>query len=157
VVAEGIVAAGRYLAPISGRMAPSRAWARIAGALGPDMPVVTLLLHVVMVSFLVLAARHGGTPGFAAASLSTLTLPAIWRRLNGTGRESARRRAELVTVQGELDRRQRLATIGQTAATVFHQVGRHHGAIGMYAHLLGRADAPEPDVVREHAARILTS
>ena len=38
VVAEGTVAAGRYLAPISGRMAPARTWTRIAEALGPDMP-----------------------------------------------------------------------------------------------------------------------
>jgi phosphoglycerate-specific signal transduction histidine kinase len=60
-------------------------------------------------------------------------------------------------VQGELDRRQRLATIGQTAATVFHQVGRHHGAIGMYAHLVGRSATIDRQVVREHATRILTS
>jgi len=157
LVAESVVVAGRHLAPISGRMAPSRAWGRIAGALGPDMPVVTLLLHVVMVSFLVLAARHGGTPGFATASLSTLTLHAILKRLNDTRLESERRREELASMQGELDRRQRLATIGQTAATVFHQVGRHHGAIGMYAHLLDRTVAPEPAGVRAHAARILTS
>ena len=157
VVAEGIVAAGRYLAPISGRMAPARAWMRIAEALGPDMPVVTLLLHLVMVSFLVLAAQHGGTAGFATASLSTLTLHAILKRLNDTRILSERRHEELVTMQGELDRRQHLATIGQTAATVFHQVGRHHGAIGMYAHLLGRSVPAERHVVRAHAARILTS
>src|SRR5262249_60218510 len=63
----------------------------------------------------------------------------------------------LVPLQGELDGRQRLATIGQTAATVFHQVGRHHGAIGMYAHLLAHSDAADRRIVREHAARILTS
>jgi signal transduction histidine kinase len=157
LVAETVVTAGRYLAPIPGRMAPSRTWARIAQALGPDMPVVTLLLHVVMVSFLVLAAQHGGTPGFATASLSTLTLHAILKRLNDTRLESERRREELVAMQSELDRRQHLATIGQTAATVFHQVGRHHGAIGMYAHLLTRSSATDRAVVREHAARILTS
>src|SRR5262249_48670346 len=157
LVAEAVVAMARHVVPLSGRMSPSRAWARIAEALGPDMPVVTLLLHVVMVSFLVLAARHGGTAGFAIASLSTLTLHVILKRLNDTRLESERRREELVAMQGELDRRQRLATIGQTAATVFHQVGRHHGAIGMYAHLLARSDAADRRVVREHAARILTS
>jgi signal transduction histidine kinase len=157
LVAESTVAVGRQFVPISERMAPSRSWARIANALGPDMPVVTLLLHVVMVSFLVLAAQHGGTPGFAIASLSTLTLHAILKRLNDTRLESERRREELVAVQGELDRRQRLATIGQTAATVFHQVGRHHGAIGMYAHLVGRSATIDRQVVREHATRILTS
>jgi hypothetical protein len=68
LVAESTVAVGRQFVPISERMAPSRSWARIANALGPDMPVVTLLLHVVMVSFLVLAAQHGGTPGFAIAA-----------------------------------------------------------------------------------------
>jgi signal transduction histidine kinase len=129
---------------------------RIAEALGPDMPVVTLLLHLVMVSFLVLAAQHR-TAGFATASLSTLTLHAILKRLNDTRILSERRHEELVAMQGELDRRQHLATIGQTAATVFHQVGRHHGAIGMYAHLLGRSVPAERHVVRAHAARILTS
>jgi len=157
LVAETVVATARHAAPLSGRMSPSRAWARIAEALGPDMPVVTLLLHVVMVSFLVLAAQQGGTAGFAIASLSTLTLHTILKRLNDTRLESERRREELVAMQGELDRRQHLATIGQTAATVFHQVGRHHGAIGMYAHLLARSDAADRGIVREHAARILTS
>jgi signal transduction histidine kinase len=157
LVAEAVVAAGRHVMPISGRMAPSRAGARIAEALGPDMPLVTLLLHVVMVCLLVLAARHGGMPAFAVASLWTLTLHAILKRLNDTRLESERRREELVTMQSELDRGQRLAMIGQTAATVFHQVGRHHGAIGMYAHLLNRSASPDARVVREHAARISTS
>src|SRR5262249_54592052 len=91
LVAEAVVAARRYVRPISGRMAPSRAGARIAEALGPDMPVVTLLLHVVMVCLLVLAARHGGMPAFAVASLWTLTLHAILKRLNDTRLESERR------------------------------------------------------------------
>jgi hypothetical protein len=121
------------------------------------MPRATVLLHIVMVGFLLLAARAGGPVGFAAASLATLTLHAILKRLSDTRLESERRRAELLATQEELDRRRRLATIGQTAATVFHQVGRHHGAIGMYAHLLGRAAADDPSTVRAHAARIQTS
>src|SRR5262245_66663963 len=77
LVAEAVVATVRHGAPLSGRMSPSRAWARIAEALGPDMPVVTLLLHVVMVSFLVLAAPHVGTTGFTFARLSLLILAAL--------------------------------------------------------------------------------
>ena len=157
LIAETATVLYRHLAPIAGRMGPARVWARIAEALGPDMAAVTLLLHVVMVCFLVLAGSHGDLRGFAVASLLTLTLHAILKRLNDTRFESERRRAELVAVQDELHRRQRLATIGQTAATVFHQVGRHHGAIGMYAHLLGRGGASDARIVREHASRILTS
>src|SRR4030095_1107647 len=99
-------------------------------------------------------ARSGGA-GSAPASLSTLPLHAILKRLNDTRLESERRRADLLAARDELERRQRLATIGQTAATVFHQVSRHHGAIGMYAHLLGRSS--DAGAVREHAARILPS
>jgi signal transduction histidine kinase len=119
------------------------------------MPLATQLLHVIMVCFVVLAARQGGLAGFAAGSCSTLVLHALLKRLNDTRVESERRREELLSAQDELDRRQRLATIGQTAATVFHQVSRHHGAIGRHARLLGQG--PDPTIVRQHATRILTS
>jgi signal transduction histidine kinase len=155
LIAETATFTWRMLAPIPGRMAPARTWVRIAQALGPDMPLATLLLHGVMVGYLVVAWEGSGMLGFAVASLSTLTLHAILKRLNDTRLESERRREELVSAQDELDRRQRLAAIGQTAATVFHQVSRHHGAIGMYAHLLGRG--ADPAAAREHAARILAS
>ncbi len=155
LIAESATVAWRHAAPIPGRMAPVRTWARIAQALGPDMPLVTLLLHGVMVGYLVMVWDRSGLAGFAAASLSTLVLHALLKRLNDTRLESERRREELLAAQDELDRRQRLATIGQTAATVFHQVSRHHGAIGMYAHLLGRGS--DAGAAREHAARILTS
>jgi signal transduction histidine kinase len=155
LIAETATVAWRHAAPIPGRMAPARMWARIAQALGPDMPLATLLLHGVMVGYLVVAWERSGTPGFVAASLSTLPLHAILKRLNDTRLESERRREELLAARDELDRRERLATIGQTAATVFHQVSRHHGAIGIYAHLLGRGS--DPTAARAHAARILTS
>jgi signal transduction histidine kinase len=155
LVAETTTVAWRHMAPIPGRMAPARAWTRMAQALGPDMPLATVLLHGVMVGYLVVAWERSGMTGFAAASLSTLPLHAILKRLNDTRLESERRRADLLAARDELERRQRLATIGQTAATVFHQVSRHHGAIGMYAHLLGRSS--DAGAVREHAARILTS
>jgi signal transduction histidine kinase len=155
LVAETATVVWRMIAPIPGRMAPARTWARIAQALGPEMPVATLLLHGVMVGYLVVAWERSGMLGFAVASLSTLTLHAILKRLNDTRLESERRREELVSAQDELERRQRLATIGQTAATVFHQVSRHHGAIGMYAHLLDRGS--DPAAARQHATRILAS
>jgi signal transduction histidine kinase len=155
VIAETATVAWRHAAPIPGRMAPARMWARIAQALGPDMPLATLLLHGVMLGYLVVAWERSGMPGFVAASLSTLPLHAILKRLNDTRLESERRREELLAARDELDRRERLATIGQTAATVFHQVSRHHGAIGIYAHLLSRGS--DPTAARAHAARILTS
>jgi signal transduction histidine kinase len=165
-VAEAAVGLWLRMAPVPGRMAPARTRARLAAALGHDMPAATALLHVVIVCFLLLSHARGGTPAFAAASLSTLALHAILKRLNDTRLESERRRTELVAMQDELDRRQRLAAIGQTASGVFHQIARHHGAIGMYAHLLARgprADGEPADVgrwegtVRDHAGRIATS
>jgi signal transduction histidine kinase len=155
LISETVTLAWRHLAPVPGRMAPSRTWARAAQALGPGMPLATQLLHGVMVGYLVVAWERSGLTGFVAASLSTLPLHAILKRLNDTRLESERRREDLLAARDELERRQRLATIGQTAATVFHQVSRHHGAIGMYAHLPGRgADAA---AAREHATRILAS
>jgi signal transduction histidine kinase len=155
LIAETVTVAWRHIAPIPGRMAPARASARIAEALGRHMPLATQLLHVIMVCFVVLAAHQGGLAGFAAGSCSTLVLHALLKRLNDTRLESERRREELLSAQDELDRRQRLATIGQTAATVFHQVSRHHGAIGLHAQLLEHD--PDRATVRQHAARILTS
>jgi two-component system C4-dicarboxylate transport sensor histidine kinase DctB len=122
------------------------------------------VLHTVIVCFLVLSYRAGGTLGFAAASLSTLTLHFILGRLSAARLESERQRTALVAMQDELARRERLATIGHTASSVLHQIARHHGAVGMYAHLLAHAaDAPDagvngfPATVREHARRITAS
>jgi signal transduction histidine kinase len=131
--------------PIPGRMAPARMRERLASALGPDLVRATRLLDVTVVSALVLANAQGGPLAFAGASLLTLTLHAVLKRLNDT--------------RVELERRHRLAVIGQTASSVFHQLGRHHGAIGMYAHLLARGprdgEGAWPPAIRAHADRIL--
>jgi signal transduction histidine kinase len=115
-----------------------------------------------MVGFLLLAYRQGGAPSLALASLSTLLLHAILKRLNDTRIESERRRRELIDMRDALARRERLAAIGQTASTVFHQVARHHGAIGMFAHVLTRGGGQRPPgewerTVGECAERIVAS
>jgi signal transduction histidine kinase len=162
VLTETVVAVWLFLVPIPGRMAPRRGWARLARALGPDMLVATAALQVVMVIFLLLCYARGGAPAWVGASISTLVLHAVLKRLNDTRVESERRRRELVDAQDELARRGRLAMIGRTASTVFHQIGRQHGAIGMFAHLLAR-EAAERDgaewarSVRDHARGILAS
>jgi signal transduction histidine kinase len=162
LVGEAAVALWLAVVPIPGRMAPRRGWARFSATLGRDMLFATELLQVAMVCFLLLAYHHGGAPGLIAASLSTLILHAILKRLNDTRIESERRRRELLDMRDALDRRERLAAIGQTASTVFHQVARHHGAIGMFAHLLTRGSTdPEPEdwarTVHECAERISAS
>ena len=163
LIAELGVVGWQRIVPIPGRMAPGRTTARLAAALGPAMPLATQILHVVMVWLLLTAEAQGGLPGFVLASGATLVLHVVFKRLNDTRIESERRRTDLVAMQAELDRRHRLATIGETASTVFHQLGRQHGAINMYAHLLSRGPDPgkEPGAwvrtAREHAARITTS
>jgi signal transduction histidine kinase len=122
-------------------MAPARMRARVAAALGTDLVRATRLLEVSAICWLLLAHAQGGYVAFAGASMLTITLHAVLKRLND--------------MRGEVERRQRLAVIGQTASTVFHQLGRHHGAIGMYAHLLARGE--QPPAVAEHARRILAS
>jgi signal transduction histidine kinase len=142
LVAELAVATWDRVIPIPGRMAPARTRARLAAALGTDLVRATRFLDVCSISWLLLAYEHGGQVAFAGASLLTLTLHTVLKRLSDT--------------RGELEQRQRLAVIGQTASTVFHQLGRHHGAIGMYAHLIARAAAEDP-ASAEHARRILAS
>ncbi len=165
-IAEMVVASWNWMAPVPGRMAPERMRARFASILGPDMLLVIPLLDFVMVWFLLLSHVYGGGVGLVAASLSTLVLHAILGRLNETRLESERQRQQLVDMREELSRRERLAAIGQTASTVFHQIAREHGAIGMYAHLLQRgthddgnapADCGSTPSVRQHAERILAS
>lgn len=164
LASEALVVLLIRVVPIPGRMAPEQTIARLASALGQAMPLATALLHTMIVCFLVLGAQAGGPLGFATAGLSTLTLHFILRRLSDTRLESERQRTALVAMQDELARRQRLATIGQTASSVFHQIARHHGAVGMYAHLLARAGDGSEDggerfvaTVREHASRIAAS
>jgi signal transduction histidine kinase len=161
---EAAVALWMRLAPVRGRVGPGSTRGRIAAALGRDMLAVTDLLQVVMACFLVLAFRHGGAGGLAAASAATLILHALLKRLADARLESERRRLDLVAMRDALERRQRLAAVGHTASMVFHQIARQHGAIGIFAHLLARgpngegADAGRyAATVRDHAEQILAS
>ena len=162
LVTEGAVAMWLAVLPIPGRMAPTLRWRRLAAAFGWDMLAATAALQVLMIYVLLVSLERGGLAGWVATSAATLIVFGILKRLNDTRLESERRRHELLEVQDELARRERLSVIGRTASTVFHQVARQHGAIGMFAHLLTR-DAEGPDRpgwrqrVREHAARILAS
>jgi signal transduction histidine kinase len=115
-----------------------------------------------MTCFVLLSFRAGGAPGLAGASAATLILHAMLKRLADARLVSDRRRLDLLAMREALDRRQRLAAVGQTASGVFHQIARHHGTIGIFAHLLARAapdetQATDARVVREHAGRILAS
>lgn len=158
IVGETVVATWMRVAPIRGRVGPGSTRAKIAAALGREMPLVNDLLGVVMTCFLLLSFYEGGAAGFVAASIATLVLNAVLKRLADARIESERRRLDLLAMREALDRRQRLAAIGQTASGVFHQIARHHGAIGIFAHLLARRPPTgDDDTVREHAARILTS
>jgi signal transduction histidine kinase len=154
---EGIVLAWHHVVPVPGRTNPVRMRARVAAALGQDVLIATDLLHVVMVCFLLLSFERGGRLGFVAASASTLILHLLLKRLNDARVESDRRRQALTAMREQLDRRQRLAAIGETAGKVLHQVGRQHGAIGMFAHLLARTTAGDAEVVQRHASQILAS
>jgi len=164
-VGEAAVALWLEILPIPGRTAPKLTRARFVAALGSDFRFAAILLQVGMVWFLAMVFYDGGMLAFALGALSTFNLFAIMKRLNDTRLESERQRLALVEVRDELGRRQRLAAIGQTASGIFHQIARHHGAIGMFAHLLGQEAAngnggdPEHTraAVREHAARILES
>jgi signal transduction histidine kinase len=162
IVTEMTVAVWLAILPIPGRMAPWRRWRRFADALGWDILAANAALQVLMVYVLLVSRDAGGMAGWVAASAGTLVVFALLKRLNDTRLESERRRRDLLEVQVELARRQRLAVIGRTASTVFHQVARQHGAIGMFAHLLSRdVDGPDGPAwqrrVREHAGRILAS
>jgi signal transduction histidine kinase len=159
VAGETAVALWMRVAPIRGLVGPGRTRAKIAASLGHDMPLVTDLLGVVMTCSVLLGFREGGVPGFVAASAATFILHAVLKRLADARIESERRRLDLLVMREALDRRQRLAAIGQTASGVFHQIARYHGEIGIFAHLLARRPAGDDDAktVREHAARILTS
>ena len=147
-------------APAIGRWSEAEVRQRLASALGREALVATGVLHVAMVAFLLVAERVGGLIAFVTASLSTTAVHAILWGLNQSRLESEERGRALVAMREELDRRQRLAAIGQTASMIFHQVGRQHGVIGMFAHLIERGPGPhEGDWVsraREHATRILT-
>ena len=67
------------------------------------------------------------------------------------GREVCRLREQLKEKNKELERRERLAALGEMAAGVAHEIRNPLGAIGLYASLLERdlKDRPEPlDIAR---------
>src|SRR5262249_42417009 len=159
LVTETAVAAWLAVLPIPGRMAPWERWRRLADALGWGMLVAAPALQGLLIYFLLGGLGRAGLSGGGAPGAATLVLFGILKRLNDTRLESERRRRELLDVHGELARRQRLSVIGRTASTVFHQVARQHGAIGIFAHLLAqdaeRSDDPDwRRRVREHVAGI---
>lgn len=159
LVGEAAVALLDGLLPIPGRMAPRKVRERLANAIGADMEIAAQLLRGTMTCFLVVAWRHGALPGFVAASLATILFHALLKRLADTLLESEAHRARLARMHDELERGERLALIGRTASTVFHQLGRQHGTIGMYAHLLARGpDGADPAAwarsAESHGARI---
>ncbi len=163
-IGEGAVALWMEILPIPGRTAPKLTRARFIAALGSDFRLAAILLQVGLVWFLAMVFYDRGTLAFAMGGLSTLNLYAIMKRLSDTRIESERQRLALIEVRDELGRRQRLAAIGQTASGIFHQIARHHGAIGMFAHLLSqeaaRGNGDDRERIRavgEHAARILQS
>lgn len=150
------------LIPVPGRNCTRAIRTRLAAALGTDIMVALDLLHLGMVIYLVATFELGGVLGFCSASAGTLVLHAIVHRLNAARVESEHGRAALERMRDERDRHERLATIGQTATKVFHQIGRQHGTIGLYAHLLARRtghDGSADDIatVRDHAERIALS
>jgi signal transduction histidine kinase len=162
-VAEAATAAWLSVVPVPEPAAPRRDRARFAAALGYELLLAMDLAHVVVVCFLLLAWERAGGLGFAAASASTLLLFAVLKRQNDLRVEAERQRRALGEVREALDGRQRLAAIGETASKVFHQIARHHGSVGIFAHLLARGPARGVPAeawaatVREHAARILGS
>src|SRR5262249_13626091 len=101
LVGETPTAVWDRLVPIPGRMARARMHARLAAALGTDLVRATRLLDVCSISWLLLAYAQGGAIAFAGASLLTISLHAVLKRLND--------------VRGEMERGQRMAVIGQTA------------------------------------------
>ncbi len=162
LVTEGAVAAWLAVLPVPGRMAPTLRWRRLSAALGRDMLAATAALQVLVIYTLLMSMERAGLAGWVATSGATLIVFGILKRLNDTRLESEHRQRELLAVHDELARRERLSVIGRTASTVFHQIARQHGAIGMFAHLLARdVEAPERpgwrERVREHAAHILAS
>lgn len=163
VVAAGEAAAALWtrIIPLPERASPRAMRARFAATLGHDILVATDLAHVGIVIFLLMSYERAGTAGFVAASVSTTLLHVILKRQNDLRIQSDQQREALMAMTHELERRQRLAVIGQTASTVFHQIARHHGSIGIFAHLLTRGAAADATdwarTVREHAQRILGS
>lgn len=143
--------------PVIGRWAEAKVRTRLAAALGREALVATGVLHGAMVAFLLLADWAGGLAAFVVASVATTGVHTILWGLNQARLESEARGRALGAMREELARRERMAAIGQTASTIFHQVGRQHGLIGMFAHLIERGPVGAEDWVAEaraHAGRI---
>ena len=124
-----------------------------------DMRLIFPLALTPFVYLIAYGYQTHGLTGAVAWSGATLGLHFMLRRMNDRRRTLEEQNRQLISLNRELEHRERLSAIGQMSSVVSHQILQQLGVIGLYADLVRNADgAGDPAAAlagaRQNAAAI---
>ncbi len=106
-----------------------------------DMQLIFPLLLTPYVLLIAYGYRSAGLPGAAGWALATLGLHLMLQRMNERRLTLEEQNRRLVSLNRELEHRERLSAIGKMSSVVSHQILQQLGVIGLYADLIRHARA----------------
>jgi signal transduction histidine kinase len=105
-----------------------------------DMAIIFPLSLMPFVYLIAYGYRTDGLTGAVGWSLATIGLHVMLRRMNDRRLRLEEQNRQLVTLNRELEHRERLSAIGKMSSVVSHQLLQQLGVIGLYSDLIRNAD-----------------
>jgi signal transduction histidine kinase len=105
-----------------------------------DMRLIFPLALTPSVYLIAYGYQTGGLTGATGWALATLGLHLMLRRMNERRLMLEEQNRQLVSLNRELEHRERLSAIGKMSSLVSHQILQQLGVIGLYAELIRNAD-----------------
>ena len=112
---------------------------RLRGAIA-DMRLIFPLALTPYVYLIAYGYQTAGLRGATGWALATLGLHFMLRRMNDRRLVLEEQNRQLITLNRELEHRERLSAIGKMSSVVSHQILQQLGVIGLYADLIRNAD-----------------
>ena len=106
-----------------------------------DMQLIFPLALTPYVLLIAYGYRSAGLPGAAGWAVATLGLHLMLQRMNERRLTLEEQNRRLVSLNRELEHRERLSAIGKMSSVVSHQILQQLGVIGLYADLIRHARA----------------
>jgi signal transduction histidine kinase len=107
-----------------------------------DMRLIFPLALTPFVYLMAYGYQTVGLPGAAGWAVATLGLHFMLRRMNERRLMLEEQNRQLISLNRQLEQRERLSAIGKMSSVVSHQILQQLGVIGLYADLIRNADGP---------------